>query len=214
MYKPPEFDFNDDLRAELKGRISRLQRHSLSSDDLRHAAVAIVLIAEARSNETCFVLTRRSASLRRHRGQYALPGGRIDSDEAVQDAALREIEEEIGIRLDAGAILGWLDDFATRSGFCITPIVIWARQCHHIRPDPSEVEAVFKVPLWDLNRPEIPHLETVRGSDHPVLSAPLQTLGHEIYAPTAAILYQFRELALHGRSTRVAHFEQPQFAWS
>lgn len=208
------FDFNENLREEIESRIGRLQRSSLSTEDLRHAAVAVVLVAEQRTNQACFLLTRRSASLARHRGQYALPGGRIDANEAVQDAALREIEEEIGISLGSDAVLGWLDDYTTRSGFCITPVVVWAMQPGRIRPDPNEVEAVFKVPLWDLNRPEIPRLEAMQGSAHPVLSAPLETLGHEIYAPTAAILYQFKEVGLHGRSTRVAHFEQPRFAWS
>lgn len=208
------FDFNDKLRQQIKSRISRLERSTLPTDNLRHAAVAVVLLAEERNNQACFVLTRRSASLPHHRGQYALPGGRIESDEAVQDAVLREVEEEIGVRLGKEAVLGWLDDFITRSGFCITPVVIWATQPCTIRPDPGEVEAVFKVPLWDLNRSEVPRLTPMQGSVHPVLSAPLQTLGHAIYAPTAAILYQFKEVGLHGRSTRVAHFEQPQFAWS
>ena len=208
------FDFNESLRGDIKSRIDRHERNDLLTEELRHAAVAVVLIAEKRNNEACFVLTRRSRSLPRHKGQYALPGGRIESEEAVQEAALREIEEEIGISLGPEEVLGWLDDFATRSGFCITPVVIWAGQPCQIRPDPGEVEVVYKVPLWDLDRPEVPRLQTTEDSAHPVLSAPLQTLGHEIYAPTAAILYQFKEVALHGRSTRVAHFEQPKFAWS
>lgn len=214
MQRPSVFDFNVSLREEIKGRIGRLDRSSLLAEDFRHAAVAVVLVAQERTNQACFVLTRRSKSLRHHRGQYALPGGRVELGEAVQDAALREVEEEIGISLGSETILGWLDDFITRSGFCITPVVIWAGQSNLIRPDPNEVEAVFKIPLWDLNRPEVPRLEAMRGSVHPILSAPLETLGHEIYAPTAAILYQFKEVGLRGRSTRVAHFEQPQFAWS
>lgn len=207
------FEFNYDLRDRIKGQIQRFERKPVPAAELRLAAVAIVLVPAEATADACFVLTRRSSALRRHKGQYALPGGRLDQDEDPQGAALREIEEEIGVGLGPEAVLGSLDDFATRSGFRITPIVVWGGDNPRIKPDPGEVETVFRIPLWDLDRPEIPALEPVEGSEHPVLSAPFQTLGHEVYAPTAAILYQFREVALRGQWTRVGHFEQPRFAW-
>lgn len=208
-----EFEFNQELRRRISGNFMRFERRPISNDDLRAAAVAIVLVSAEDSAHACFVLTRRSAALRHHRSQYALPGGRLEQGEDAQRAALREIEEEIGIGVNGDAVIGRLDDFATRSGFCITPVVVWAGNDPRIAADPNEVEAVFRIPLWDLNRPDIPRLDDTQGTEHPVLSAPFQTLGHEVFAPTAAILYQFREVALRGQATRVAHFEQPKFAW-
>ena len=209
-----DFDFNNTLRTGIRANIDQFERNSLlSADDLKRAAVAIMLMAEENTNQACFVLTRRTKTLRKHSGQYALPGGRVEDNEDIHTAVLREIDEEVGVRLEDDAVLGWLDDFATRSGFCVTPVVVWAGQRCEMAPNPSEVEAVYQIPLWDLNRPEIPHLQPLDGSAQPVLSAPFKTLGREVFAPTAAILYQFKEVGLHGRPTRVAHFEQPRFAW-
>ena len=71
---------------------------------------------------------------------------------------------------------------------------------------------MFSAPLQELERPDVPQLRTIPESDRPVISIPL--LGTHIHAPTAAILYQLREVAMRGDATRVAHFEQPVFAWS
>lgn len=207
------FDYDDVLRERIRAELERFERSPIADPRLRRAAVAIVLVPSERGGEACFVLTRRPRGLRRHGGQFALPGGRVDAGEEIADAALREIREEIGLNIGDAGILGWLDDFGTRSGFRVSPAVVWAGAVREIRPDPAEVESVFRIPLWDLNRPEIPTLHHSEGSDHPVLAAPFETLGHAVYAPTAAILYQFREVGLNGRATRVAHFEQPRFAW-
>ena len=149
----------------------------------------------------------------RHSGQYALPGGRMDAGESEQGAARRELEEELGIPAAAATVLGCLDDYATRSGFRITPVVVWIAERVPIVADAGEVEAVFHIPLDDLLHPAIPTLRNIAESDRPVLSMELATLGHEVFAPTAAMLYQFREVALRGQCTRVAHYDQPVFAW-
>jgi len=73
------------------------------------------------------------------------------------------------------------------------------------------VAAVYRVPLADLLHPSVPRLRRIPESPRPVISVPV--LGREINAPTAAVLYQLREVALLGRATRVDHFEQPVFAW-
>ncbi len=158
-------------------------------------------------------MTLRPPKLNRHGGQYALPGGRLDDGESEVEAAQRELKEELGLDLDQDAVLGRLDQFPTRSGFRISPIVMWAADHAELRPDPSEVAQVFHLPLRELDSPDIPRLEKSDNSDHPVLSAFFPTLGHYMYAPTAAILYQFREVALRRRATRVSHFDQPTFAW-
>src|SRR5437660_92413 len=81
----------------------------------------------------------RGRDLRTHKGQYALPGGRCDEGESVVAAALREVEEELGLRLSADDVLGVLDDYPTRSGYLITPVVIWAEQNQPLLPNPAEV---------------------------------------------------------------------------
>ena len=125
-------------------------------------------------------------------------------------AALRELSEEVGVDCGPEAVLGRLDDYATRSGFVISPVVVWAGVVELI-PDPSEVDIAFRLPLADLDRDDAPILRDIPESDRPVIMMPL--MGSVVFAPTAAVLYQFREVCLLGRATRVGHFEQPRFAW-
>jgi len=208
-----DFAFGDDLRRDITANFAAFERRGIDDDTLKQAAVAIVIVAEENGDQTGILLTKRPDSLRRHGGQYALPGGRLDAGETPVEAALRELQEELGVTLDPGDILGTLDDCPTRSGFRITPIVVWGADAVELAPDPVEVARVFRIPFTELDSPEIPHLEVTPESEHPVLSAPLATLGHHLFAPTAAILYQFREVALRGEPTRVAHYDQPTFAW-
>ena len=72
-----------------------------------------------------FLLTRRAPKLRAHGGQWALPGGRIDERETPARAAMREVAEELALTLPASSMLGALDDYETRSGYVITPLVFW-----------------------------------------------------------------------------------------
>lgn len=206
----PKRAFDAKLRRSVQANLAKFERQSQPDPDLRPAAVAIIITGNE-SGEACFLITRRSAGLRRHSHQWALPGGRLDSGESVVEAALRETREEIGLYLEPTDVVGMLDDFATRSGFRMTPVVAWAVPGQTYRPDPAEVEQLHFVPLTELEKPNVPILEDIPESDRPVLSVPI--LGQQIYTPTASILYQLREVVLAGRSTRVAHFEQPVFAW-
>ncbi|MDJ0785693.1 MAG: CoA pyrophosphatase [Myxococcota bacterium] len=199
-----------DLRDRVAANLAGFEQVSQPLEGRRHAAVALTLIPDAQSRP-CFVLTRRSRGLRRHSGQWALPGGRLDPGETPEEAALRETQEEVGLALDADAVLGRLDDYPTRSGYVITPLVVWGGANARLRPNPEEVAEVYRVPLAELDGPEVPMLRSIPESDRPVISIPL--VGTQIHAPTAALLFQLREVAIHGRDTRVIHFEQPVFAW-
>jgi 8-oxo-dGTP pyrophosphatase MutT (NUDIX family) len=159
-----------------------------------------------------FVLCRRSAGLNRHASQWALPGGRLDAGETAVEAALRETDEEIGVRLGADSVVGLLDDYATRSGYVITPVVVWGGLGVEIIPQPDEVLAAYRIGLHQLTRDDSPRFVTIPESDRPVVQVPLG--GDLIHAPTGALLVQFRWVGLDGRlNERVADFEQPVFAW-
>jgi len=158
-----------------------------------------------------FLLCRRASRMNRHAGQWALPGGRLDAGETPIDAALREVDEEIGLRLDESAVLGLLDDYPTRSGYVITPIVLWGGADPAMVPSPDEVLALYRIGLHALRDGET-RFVSIPESDRPVVQVPL---GNDlIHAPTGAVLYQFRLVAIEGRAgERVDHLEQPVFAW-
>jgi 8-oxo-dGTP pyrophosphatase MutT (NUDIX family) len=195
--------FSDELRQRVAANLALHRPVALHAPEARQAAVGVVLIADD-VGRACFVLTRRSESLRRHSGQWALPGGRLEPGEAASDAARREIHEEVGLALGANAVLGRLDDFLSRSEHLIAPFVFWAADAAELDVNPHEVAAAYRVPLEQLMRPENPRRE-------PLLHFDL--LDTSVYAPTAAILFQFRELALYGRHVSVKDEEQPRFAW-
>ena len=206
-----ELDATDALRERLRANLEAFVTLAATDQRLRRAAVAVAIVA-GDGGAASFVLTERASSLRNHAGQYALPGGRIDGGETPEEAALRELREEVGLRLGPAASLGRLDDFATRSGFAITPVVVWGGSAGELVANPAEVAAVRAIPLRVLERPAVPILRRIPESDRPVIEIDLGK-DDPIWAPAAAILYQLREVGLHGRHTRVAHFEQPLFAW-
>jgi 8-oxo-dGTP pyrophosphatase MutT (NUDIX family) len=178
---------------------------------LKQAAVAIALIdAGEGGNETALLLTLRAASLRAHRGQWALPGGRCDEGETPVAAALRELHEELGLELGPDAVLGLLDDYPTRSGYLITPVVVWAAANQAISPNPAEVASVHRIALDTIEREDAFDFIAIPESTRRVIR--FHHNGRLIHAPTAAMIYQFREV-LGGRDTRVAELEQPVFAW-
>jgi 8-oxo-dGTP pyrophosphatase MutT (NUDIX family) len=202
--------FDDSLRETLTGHLARFDRRSVELGDRRPAAVAVVVMPDE-EGRAAVLLTLRASGLRRHGGQWALPGGRLDPGETPETAALRELEEEVGLALPADHLLGCLDDYPTRSGFVITPVVVWGSSAAPLRANPHEVAGIHLVPMEELLDPESLVLQSIPQSDRPVLA--LSILGTLIYAPTAAILHQLAEVAVAGRETRVAHYEQPVFAW-
>ena len=211
------------LRQRIEANLRGFTVQAAGEHALRTAAVAVAIIEEgtgadlpgiatpaAWSTRAALLLTRRAEGLGSHGGQWALPGGRIDPGETPEQAALREMAEEVGLQLAPDAVLGRLDDFTSRSGFVITPVVVWAGRARDLVPNPGEVASIHRIPMAEFLRADAPQLETLADSEHPVLRMPVGE--RAIAAPTAAVLYQFREVCLLGRATRVAHFEQPLFA--
>jgi 8-oxo-dGTP pyrophosphatase MutT (NUDIX family) len=198
-------------RRELTAALAAFERVEKPLEDRKAAAVAVVVLGSPGVDvDGGVILTKRASRMRAHPGQWALPGGRIDSGETATIAALRELHEELGLRLDDATVLGELDDYPTRSGYRITPVVMWLDGgLGDLSPNPSEVASVH-VATWEMLAVE-PIFLTIPESERPVIQLPM--LGTRIHAPTAAVLYQFREIALFGRATRVDGLEQPTWAW-
>jgi ADP-ribose pyrophosphatase YjhB (NUDIX family) len=233
--------YDEALRERVRGNLAGHRRREVVDPTRRHAAVAVVLVdselGEDRvdpapvddwidgrpmdpgldgrmvdvSGGAAFLLCRRASRLRAHAAQWALPGGRLDEGESVVDAALRELDEEVGVELPASSVLGLLDDYPTRSGYVITPVVVWGGGRGDLRPSPDEVVAVYRVGLHQLQRADSPRFVDIPESPRPVVQIPL---GNDlIHAPTGAVLLQFRWLCLEGRDDPVDQLEQPVFAW-
>jgi len=206
------FLFNAGFKSLVTTRCAGFRRESVGTDRaLKQAAVAITLVAaDDDSGRAAFILTERPSTMRNHAGQWALPGGRCDEGETIAQAALREIEEEIGLRVPEAEVLGTLDDFVSRSGYRITPVVVWAEESKTLRLNPEEVAIAYRIPLDGFVTKENVSFVSIEESPRPVIRIAL--MGSHLHAPTAAIVYQFSEL-LHGRIARVSEYEQPLFAW-
>jgi 8-oxo-dGTP pyrophosphatase MutT (NUDIX family) len=205
--------FDDTTRRNIAARCADFARLPAGepAPALKRAAVAIALVeADVGKGETALLLTRRAAGLRAHRGQWALPGGRCDEGETQTMAALRELREELGLEPGPADVLGLLDDYPTRSGYLIAPVVVWVAASAAISPNPSEVASVHRIALGDIERRDAFDFVAIPESDRRVIR--FHHDGGLIHAPTAALIYQFREV-LAGRNTRVAELEQPVFAW-
>jgi 8-oxo-dGTP pyrophosphatase MutT (NUDIX family) len=203
--------FDDATRRNIAELCAAFARRKPEQDApaLKHAAVAIAL-TEGEGGGTAFLLTLRAASLRTHSSQWALPGGRCDPGETQAQAALRELHEELGVALSESDVLGLLDDYPTRSGYLITPVVVWVGTATDIVPNPAEVASVHRIALAAIEAEDAFSFTSIPESARRVIR--FRHAGQHIHAPTAALIYQFREV-LAGRDTRVADLEQPVFAW-
>ncbi|WP_441230849.1 NUDIX hydrolase [Tardiphaga sp. 215_C5_N2_1] len=204
--------FNAATRTMIENRLAAFTRigEGQYASGLKRAAVALVMVEAATELETSLLLTLRASGLRAHSNQWAPPGGRCDPGETPVQAAIRELHEELGLQLTRDDVIGVLDDYPTRSGYLITPVVMWAQDSVQLMPNPDEVASVHRIALSQLARPQAFGFVAIPESDRRLIR--YSHFGHFIHAPTAALIYQFSEV-LAGRITRVAELEQPVFAW-
>lgn len=118
---------------------------------LKPAAVLIGLVQ--REHGYSVLLTRRSDTLRRHTGQIALPGGRMDPGEQVWETALREAHEEIGLEPSFVDLSGLSTPYQTGTGYLVTPVVGFVSEGFSLTPNPDEVADVFETPFGFLMDP-------------------------------------------------------------
>src|SRR6185437_8505246 len=177
--------FDDTTRRNIAARCAAFARLPARepTSALKRAAVAITLVAASEpSRGTAFLLTRRAQGLRSHRGQWALPGGRCDTGEMPAQAALRELDEEIGMKLGADAVLGTLDDYPTRSGYLVTPVVLWAGLRPAISINADEVASLHRIPLADIAREDAVDFVSIPQSARRVVRIKIND--SRVHAPT------------------------------
>lgn len=195
-------------RNAIEASLSRFAPRTADSGDRRAAAVAIAIGGV--EGDRRMLLTRRPARMRAHPGQFALPGGGVDPGETAVDACLRELDEELGLAAARDDVMGRLDDYETRSGYVISPFVVWlGDRLGDVRPNPDEVATVYEVSAEEIDTD--PRFVSISQSTRPVVQWPFRD--SLVHAPTGALVHQFREIVIHDRHTRVANFEQPLFAW-
>ncbi|MEC7845004.1 MAG: CoA pyrophosphatase [Actinomycetota bacterium] len=206
----PDLSFRANLRQRVQNNLDSHPQINGEDQSLRKASVGIIIV-ESQEGKAGFILTRRSKGLRNHSYQYALPGGRIDPGETREETVLREVREEIGISVSSNEILGCLDEYETRSGFSITPVVLWVEDLTTMVPEPNEVDEILIIDLEELFRNDSPRWVDIDESEKQVLQLPIKN--RLIHAPTAALLYQFKEVGIAGNLLRTDHVEEPIWAW-
>jgi 8-oxo-dGTP pyrophosphatase MutT (NUDIX family) len=191
--------------SELRRRLARtvlrdgepgglVHGHEMLLASSRPPIPAAVLVAFVLSGQPGVLLTKRNEKLRRHAGQVSFPGGRIDPEDAdTTAAALREAREEIALDPARVEVLGRIGDFLTGTGFRITPVVGLVPPGLALRPQPSEVETAFELPVEVLLDPRAPRRETQErnGVRREVWVWPHPQ--HYIWGATAAILVHLAE---------------------
>lgn len=156
--------------------------------DWKPAAVVIAWVSRADGDHV--LLTQRADTLRHHAGQVAFPGGRIDAGETAEQAAHREMHEELMIEPSAFDVWGFLPSLLTITGYRVYPVVGRLSAHHQATPAPSEVAAVFEVPLAHLHSSENRRSRTVRHGADAIVMYEYQYAQQRIWGATAGMLVE------------------------
>jgi 8-oxo-dGTP pyrophosphatase MutT (NUDIX family) len=173
------------IRQPLRASLSSRRARRIDDDPGAPASVIIPLVD--RGGITHVWLTRRPESMKRHKGQVAFPGGKRDPGESSLDAALREIDEELGFSRSLLDVLGGLDDLSTVTGFVISPFVAWLNEDVEARPSPSEIARAFCVPLGAFTSTE-PRPHFWRGKGLTRIAPSYEVDGEIVWGATARIM--------------------------
>lgn len=163
--------------------------------DLRPASVLVPVMRRKAGLQ--LLLTRRSESLRSHRGQVSFPGGRREpSDASAAAAAMREAEEETGIPPSAVEVIGYLDDYPTTTRYLVTPVVALVDDVAEVRPCAREVAEVFEVPLPFVMDPASYERKVLSRDGLNVPFFELNYGAHRIWGATAGMLWNLQQKVL------------------
>jgi mutator protein MutT len=195
------------FREAAAGRLAAFARTTVPDSPGSRRAGVVVCVVEHEGVPSVILIKR--AYRGRNAGQWGLPGGRTDEGETPEQAALRELHEEVGLEAGPAEVLGRLDDFPASSGFAITPVVVAPSDPGPLRPSPDEVHSVHHVSLGRLAADDTPRWVPQIGGGR-LLQMRLRP-DWVVHPPTGAMLWQFREVVLLGREARVAGFLQPDW---
>jgi 8-oxo-dGTP pyrophosphatase MutT (NUDIX family) len=185
--------FDDAALERLKQMLAERVSIAIDAPNLKRACVLIPLIRDGESWSLLF--TKRAENLAAHSGQISFPGGGVEVGESLQDAAIREAQEEVGIPPDAVELIGRMDDLVTNvSGFLVTPFVGVIHEPIEYVMQESEVSEIFEVPIDALLDPAKPEVRYVpfRDRQHPAYFYPYQQ--YEIWGLTGRMLKTFLDM--------------------
>lgn len=180
---------------------SKSRARAFADGDLiaRPAAVLVPLVK--RTNGLHVILTRRTDHLSDHAGQISFPGGRQEEfDATIEETALRETEEEIGLNRGHVELIGRIDDYYTVTGYQVTPVIGLVTPPFDLVPDDHEVAEVFEVPLEFILNPGNQKLQTVtfEGTRRRYFAIPYRE--YYIWGATAGMLVNFSEVLRTSRT--------------
>lgn len=186
------------LEKELGRRLAARSKKVLSDDGLTTAAVLVPLYSK--DGRTHVLLTKRSDHVEHHKGEISFPGGKLDpQDSDLESCALRETEEEVGIKPGDVRIVGELDDFYTvATNFLVVPFVGIIPYPYEFRPSSREIAGLLGVPLDIFFDPvrRTEEIWSINGQDVEIISYLWR--GHNIWGATARILKHFTEVVQDG----------------
>jgi 8-oxo-dGTP pyrophosphatase MutT (NUDIX family) len=173
--------------------------------DVRFINSAVLALLFEEEGEARLLFTRRSSSLRAHRGEVSFPGGRLDGAETPTAAALREANEEVALNPAAVTVVGWIHPVLTLvSGSLIMPILATVDARPQVVPSPAEVERVFDVSLRELADPTIFHEERWSIPGREIPGSPdnsfavwfFEVEGEMIWGATARMIHEILSIVL------------------
>jgi 8-oxo-dGTP pyrophosphatase MutT (NUDIX family) len=160
----------------------------------------VLILLYPHKEQVHLVLTRRTETVKNHKGQISLPGGRREGDEPVEQTALREAQEELGVAPRAVEVLGTLTPlYIPPSDFCITPVVGWTGARPDWEPDAVEVAQVLEIPLRLLADTATVHQGTWQRGELTMQVPYFMVRGHRVWGATAMVLSEFLAILTAGR---------------
>jgi 8-oxo-dGTP pyrophosphatase MutT (NUDIX family) len=185
---------DEQTNAFLQGYQKEQNQRALRAN--KQAAVLVPLVA--RGAQVSVLFTQRAAHLRAHAGQISFPGGQVDAgDASLWDTALRESEEEIGLRPENVTLLGMLPPYATVTGYAVSPVIGWVDPPEKYTIDRNEVDHVFEIPLTYILNPNHhkAYSRIFQGARRYFLAMPYQN--YFIWGATAGMLFSFLDVMRH-----------------